>query len=68
MRNHGRGLSLSRDAHFREVGEPQSPGLPNQPLRDNVKYLIEQLEAGHSETLTAYLNAMANFHTYSLLC
>ena len=30
-----------------------------------MKYLIEQLEAGHSETLTAYLNAMANFHTYS---
>jgi antirestriction protein ArdC len=36
-----------------------------QLIRDNVRYLIEQLEAGHNETLTAYLNAMANFHTYS---
>lgn len=36
-------------------------------IRENVKYLIEQLEAGHSETLTAYLRAMANFRAYSLL-
>ncbi|MDQ2835178.1 MAG: ArdC-like ssDNA-binding domain-containing protein [Acidobacteriota bacterium] len=31
----------------------------------NVKLLIEQLEAGHSEGLTAYLNAMGRFHNYS---
>src|SRR5271170_4121435 len=31
----------------------------------NVKLLIEQLEAGHSEGLTAYLTAMGRFHTYS---
>ncbi|HTF62662.1 MAG TPA: ArdC family protein [Edaphobacter sp.] len=31
----------------------------------NVKLLIEQLEAGHSEGLTAYLTAMGKFHTYS---
>jgi hypothetical protein len=31
----------------------------------NVKALIEQLEAGHSEALTAYLNAMSRFHNYS---
>jgi hypothetical protein len=30
-----------------------------------VDYLIQQLEAGHSETLAAYLGAMARFHNYS---
>lgn len=32
----------------------------------NVKLLIEQLEAGHSEALTAFLTAMGRFHNYSL--
>jgi len=31
----------------------------------NVQHLIEQLEQGHSETLTAYLTAMSRFHNYS---
>jgi hypothetical protein len=31
----------------------------------NVQTLIEQLEQGHSEALTAYLTAMGRFHTYS---
>ena len=31
----------------------------------NVKLLIEQLEAGHGEGLTAYLTAMGRFHNYS---
>ena len=31
----------------------------------NVKLLIEQLEAGHSEGLAAYLTAMGRFHNYS---
>jgi len=31
----------------------------------NVKLLIEQLEAGHSEALTSYLTAMSRFHHYS---
>jgi hypothetical protein len=31
----------------------------------NVKLLIEQLEAGHSEGLTAYLTVMGRFHNYS---
>lgn len=34
-------------------------------IRENVKHLIEQLEAGHSEALTAYLRAMAVFKNYS---
>ena len=31
----------------------------------NVQVLIEQLEQGHSEALTAYLTAMGRFHNYS---
>jgi hypothetical protein len=34
----------------------------------NVQALIEQLEQGHSEALTAYLTAMGRFHSYSFLC
>ena len=37
-------------------------------IKQAVDYLIEQLEAGKSETLTAYLGAMARFHNYSFLC
>lgn len=36
-----------------------------QVITENVKFLIEQLEQGKSETLTAYLAAMACFHNYS---
>ncbi len=51
-----------------------SPYQQRTSLKDNptqllikqaVDYLIQQLEAGKSETLTAYLNAMARFHSYS---
>lgn len=39
---------------------------PTQVLiKQAVDFLIQQLEAGKSETLTAYLNAMARFHSYS---
>lgn len=31
----------------------------------NIQFLMEQLEAGHSEVLTHYLTAMARFHGYS---
>ena len=33
--------------------------------KEAVDYLVESLEAGHSEVLTQYLGAMAKFHTYS---
>ena len=36
-----------------------------QIIAENVKHLIEQLEQGKSEALTAYLAAMASFHNYS---
>jgi hypothetical protein len=34
-------------------------------IKQAVDYLIQQLEAGKSETLTAYLSAIARFHSYS---
>ncbi len=36
-----------------------------QLIKQAVDYLLQQLEAGKSETLTAYLAAMACFHNYS---
>jgi hypothetical protein len=44
----------------------RKPATAQQLIRENVQYLIEQLEAGHSEALTAFLDAMAHFHSYSL--
>jgi len=55
------------------TAKPANPN-PNQPqqrqtakevIAVNVQNLIEQLEQGHSETLTAYLTAMGRFRTYS---
>ncbi|MHB1934980.1 MAG: ArdC-like ssDNA-binding domain-containing protein [Acidobacteriaceae bacterium] len=36
-----------------------------QLIKQNVDSLIQQLEAGHSDALTAYLTAMSRFHNYS---
>jgi hypothetical protein len=41
------------------------PQTAKEVIAANVKTLIEQLEAGHSDALTAYLNAMSRFHNYS---
>ena len=37
-------------------------------IKQAVDFLIRQVEAGKSETLAAYLSAMARFHNYSFLC
>jgi hypothetical protein len=63
---------MSSNATTNETNNVTS--LPSTPktqtatevIAANVKLLIEQLEAGHSEGLTAYLTAMGRFHTYSL--
>ena len=47
------------------VSRDRKPATAQQVIRENVQFLIEQLEAGHSEALTAYLNAVAHFHNYS---
>ena len=33
--------------------------------KEATDYLVQSLEAGHSEVLTQYLGAMAKFHTYT---
>jgi hypothetical protein len=45
---------------------PATPQTAKEVIAANVKLLIEQMEAGHSEGLTAYLAAMGKFHNYSL--
>jgi hypothetical protein len=37
----------------------------NQRTKEAVDFLVSALESGHSDVLTAYLSAMAKFHTYS---
>jgi hypothetical protein len=41
------------------------PQTSREVIQANVDLLIQQLEAGHSEGLTAYLTAMGRFHNYS---
>ncbi len=43
----------------------KKPSTKQEIVAANVKLLIEQLEAGHSEALTNYLTAMSRFHNYS---
>jgi hypothetical protein len=43
----------------------QQPQTAREVIAANVQSLIEQLEAGHSDALTAYLTAMSRFHNYS---
>jgi N-terminal domain of anti-restriction factor ArdC len=45
--------------------QPQQRQTAKEMIAANVKCLIEQLEAGKSDALTAYLNAMSRFHNYS---
>ena len=41
------------------------PQTSREVIQANAQLLIEQLEAGHSEGLTAYLTAIGRFHNYS---
>ena len=45
--------------------QPEQRQTAKDIIAANVKSLIEQLEAGHSDALTAYLDAMSRFHNYS---
>jgi hypothetical protein len=44
---------------------PHKQQTAKEAIAANVQLLIEQLEQGHSESLTAYLTAMGKFHRYS---
>lgn len=45
--------------------DSRKPNTKQELIAANIKLLIEQLEAGHSEALTNYLTAMSRFHHYS---
>jgi ribosomal protein S8E len=45
--------------------QKQKQQTSKEAIAANVQILIEQLEQGHSEDLTAYLSAMGKFHNYS---
>jgi antirestriction protein ArdC len=45
--------------------DSKKPTTKQELIAANIKLLIEQLEAGHSEALTEYLTAMSRFHNYS---
>jgi hypothetical protein len=47
------------------ITDSKKPNTKQEIIATNVKLLIEQLEAGHSEALTSYLTAMSRFHNYS---
>jgi antirestriction protein ArdC len=45
--------------------QPQQRQTAKEMIAANIKCLIEQLEAGRSDALTAYLDARSRFHNYS---
>jgi hypothetical protein len=47
------------------ITDSKKPNTKQEVITANIKLLIEQLEAGHSEALTSYLTAMSRFHNYS---
>ena len=47
------------------VIDSKKPSTKQELIAANIKLLIEQLEAGHSDALTNYLTAMSRFHNYS---
>jgi hypothetical protein len=47
------------------ITDSKKPNTKQEIIAANIKLLIEQLEAGHSEALTNYLTAMSRFHNYS---
>ncbi len=50
------------------IDNKKTPSTKQELIAANIKLLIEQLEAGHSDALTNYLTAMSRFHNYSFLC
>ena len=59
------GSTTSNASNTAPGSENRKPATAQQLIRENVQFLIQQLEAGHSEALTAYLDAMVHFHNYS---
>ena len=58
-------LSTNNNRNNSSTGTPRNENATQKLIRENVDFLIEQLEAGQSDALTAYLTAMSHFHNYS---
>jgi len=58
-------LSTDNNHSSNSTGTPRNENATQKLIRENVDFLIEQLEAGRSDALTAYLTAMSHFHKYS---
>ena len=56
---------LSTNINHSSNGTSRNENATQKLIRENVDFLIEQLEAGQSDALTAYLTAMSHFHNYS---
>lgn len=58
---------MSRNAITDNVAtiDSKKPLTKQELIAQNIKLLIEQLEAGKSDALTNYLTAMSRFHNYS---
>ena len=61
---HSKNAALRSESPYQQR-TTQRDNPTQQLIKQAVDYLLEQLEAGKSETLTAYLAAMARFHSYS---
>ncbi|HEY6849873.1 MAG TPA: hypothetical protein VI320_27175 [Terracidiphilus sp.] len=61
------GSTSSNASNTAPGSENRKPASAQQLIRENVQFLIQQLEAGKSEALTAFLDAMVHFHNYSFL-
>ena len=60
------GSQEKTNMQFKEQNEqPSQRQTAKEVIVANIQILIEQLESGHSDALTAYLTAMGRFHHYS---
>jgi hypothetical protein len=55
------GDTMNTQDNVTSLSSTPKPQTAKEVIAANVKLLIEQLEAGHSEGLTAYLSAMGKF-------
>ncbi len=61
---HSKNAALRSESPYQQRTS-QKDNPTQQLIKQAVDFLLQQLEAGKSETLTAYLAAMARFHAYS---
>jgi hypothetical protein len=58
-------LVKEKTSRHRQKGKNMKLEEVNTRTKEAVDFLVAALESGHSEVLTAYIGAMAKFHTYS---